>query len=563
MSNTFTPAMSEKVAPPTQDDCSYPMAVCLAQSSVEPSVCDEAEVDKRASTIKDHDLGELSAEYDGAEVKFSQTKKWLLLVVFCVAEYLDIASTCGLFVFTDTIAKDLDIIYAQSSWIVTSYSITFAAFLLFWGRVSDMYSAKPVFAYGFVGLAVLNLIISFMENKMAFLILRALSGVTASATMPSSYRLILAIFEPHELHKALTIFGISGAVANASGMIFAGFLGFITAGGQQAAWRWLFRAITIVIVPFAFVTFYAVPKTSGHHDPRLTSRDKLKRLDFVGCFSMLIAIILLILSLTFGASYGWKTAKFLVPFFLTWPLAIGFFVWEAKLPDGYALLPPSFWRIPNMKLLVAFSLCINPWWTDHQLVLMEHFISVSHDKPVIAALRMLPSGISAIAMAFLFPYLLRFFGGPRWPTAGGIFVGGCMYLLMIYSRGAVANGEYWRWLFPAFVVGTSGAMAAFLGANITIMTTIPPRMSGVAGATFQVALQVGAVVGLAIQAGLLARSPGGIANFSNVQTSFWFQFGWCVLDAVMLAVLFRPGKVPAKVEGGESQTTTAREVAIA
>ncbi|WVQ82157.1 hypothetical protein IAT38_004285 [Cryptococcus sp. DSM 104549] len=548
--------MTEKAASPSQGDSPYPkpVPVCPSHSSVEVSACDEAEADHRAL------CEELSAGYAGAEVKFSQTKKWLLLVVFCVAEYLDIASICAMFVFTDSIANDLDIIYTQSSWIVTSYNITFAAFLLFWGRVSDLYSAKPVFAYGFVGLAVLDLIISFMENKMAFLILRALSGIAASATMPSSYRLILAIFEPHELHKALTIFGISAAVANASGMIFAGLLGFSTTRGQQAAWRWLFRAITIVIVPFAFAAFLAVPKTSGHHGPGLTSRDKLKRLDFVGCFSMLAAIMLLILSLTFGASYGWKTDKFLVPFFLTWPLAIGFFVWEARLPDGYALLPPSFWRIPNMKLLVVFSLCINPFWNDHQLVFLEYFISVVHDKLIIASLRVFPSGVSAVAMALLFPYLLRLFGGPRWPTAGGMLVGGCMYLLMIYSRGVVAHGEYWRWLFPAFVVGTLGNMAAFLGANLTIMTAIPPRMSGVAGATFQVALQIGGVVGLAIQAGLIARNPGGIANFSNVQRSFWFQFGWAVLDAVMLAVLFRPGKVPAKGQEGESKGEPVGEV---
>ena len=29
--------------------------------------------------------------------------------------------------------------------------MTFAAFLLLWGRISDLYSAKPVFAYGFLG----------------------------------------------------------------------------------------------------------------------------------------------------------------------------------------------------------------------------------------------------------------------------------------------------------------------------------------------------------------------------------------------------------------------------
>lgn len=59
--------------------------------------------------------------------------------------------------------------------------------------------------------------------------------------IPSAFRLILALFEPQELNLALTIFGLSGAIANVTGLVIAGFFGFITANGQQAGWRWFFR----------------------------------------------------------------------------------------------------------------------------------------------------------------------------------------------------------------------------------------------------------------------------------------------------------------------------------
>ena len=268
-------------------------------------------------------------------------------------QYLDIASYSGLFVFTDAIINDLEIKYLSSSWIITAYSVTFASFLLLWGRVSDLYSAKPVFAYGFVGVAVTNLIISFMTDQYAYYVFRALSGIAGAATIPSAFRLILAVFEPSELQVALTIFGLSGALANVTGLVLAGFFGFITAGGQLAAWRWFFRSITIIIAPFALSAFYVVPKTKGDRaDEITTGREKFKRLDLVGCVSMLIGIILLILGLTLGATYGFKTAKFLVPFLLSWPIFVGFFIWEAKLPTGYALIPPITWRIPNFTLLI-------------------------------------------------------------------------------------------------------------------------------------------------------------------------------------------------------------------
>lgn len=131
------------------------------------------------------------------------------------------------FVLTDSVAKDLKILFAQQSWVITSYSVTFSAFLLFWGRVADLYSAKPVFTYGFVWLGILSLIISFLKDKYSFFVLRALAGIAGSCLVPSAYRLITHVFEPQELAYAFTVYGISGSLASVSGMIVAGFIGHI------------------------------------------------------------------------------------------------------------------------------------------------------------------------------------------------------------------------------------------------------------------------------------------------------------------------------------------------
>lgn len=160
--------------------------------------------------------------------------------------------------------------------------------------------------------------------------------------------------------------------------------------------------ITIVIVPFAFASFVLVPKTTGD-GAEYTARDKFKRLDLVGCLTMLVSNILLILGLTLGASNGFKTAGFLVPFLLSWPILVFFFVWEARLPDGYALIPPAFWKIPNMPLLIFFSLGIYPWWAVNQLPFVERFLAVNDETPIIAAVRMLPQGIAALAVAMTIP----------------------------------------------------------------------------------------------------------------------------------------------------------------
>jgi hypothetical protein len=74
------------------------------------------------------------------------------------------------------------------------------------------------------------------------------------------------------------------------------------------------------------------------------------------------------------------------------------------------------------------------------------------------------------------------------------------------------------------------------------MTSVPPQTSGVAGAMLQVCLQLGAVVGLSIQAGLFTVKPGNVENEVNVQISYWFEAGWCVLNFLLVVVLFRTHK---------------------
>lgn len=61
--------------------------------------------------------------------------------------------------------------------------MTFGSFLLLWGRVSDLYSAKMVFSLGFLFCGLFSLIVSFMTNEYAFYVFRALYGIAAAATV--------------------------------------------------------------------------------------------------------------------------------------------------------------------------------------------------------------------------------------------------------------------------------------------------------------------------------------------------------------------------------------------
>ena len=161
---------------------------------------------------------------------------------------------------------------------------------------------------------------------------------------------------------------------------------------------------------------------------------------------MLAANLLLILGLTLGASFGWKTPKFIVPFVLSWPLFVLFILWERRLPEGAALIPNSTWRVRNMVVLLFMGMGIFGWFSGVQLPLIERFESYFHESPIQAAVRLLPLGIAAfVPLLFLPRVFARLRPHARWFLAGTQLPPAAALLLLIYSGGKIYNGQYWRW----------------------------------------------------------------------------------------------------------------------
>lgn len=85
------------------------------------------------------------------------------------------------------------------------------------------------------------------------------------------------------------------------------------------------------------------------------------------------------------------------------------------------------------------------------------------------------------------------------------------------------------------------------------MLAAPPGREGVLGATLQTSQQTSTVLALSIQAGLWTTHEGGVHNWKNVQTSWYFELGWTILWLIGFVVFYRPSKnVQTKVEGSDA-----------
>ena len=257
---------------------------------------------------------------------------------------------------------------------------------------------------------------------------------------------------------------------------------------------------------------------------------------------MLAATILLVLGLTLGASDGFNTASFLVPFLLSLVvLAPGFFLWEAYLPEELALLPPSFWRIPNVSLLIVFALNIYGWWSVNFLAHVETYLKVYGESGILAAVRILPQGIAALSVFLLLTFVPKLVSRPRWTVIIGMLAAIVGYVLFVQDTGFV-GADYWKWVFTGSVIGSAGMAASFTSTNVALMTSVDPKNAGVAGAMLQVAFQIGSAVALGVQSGLFTVNEGGIANVGNIHAGFYFQLGWTILSLIAFIIFYRQPK---------------------
>ena len=301
-----------------------------------------------------------------------------------------------------------------------------------------------------------------------------------------------------------------------------------------------------------------IPKPRGQ---KADVEAKWKRLDLVGSLSMLIGIILLVLGLTLGASEGWSSAAFLAPFLLAWPLFALFFVWEHRLPEEYALLPSSTWKIPNFSILIAFALYIYGYWGVAFLPMIEISYRVHEEPAIIAALRIMPFGVSAGLISIALAMIPALVARPRWTIVSGMIACFIGYALFIQWDRDQTGARYWWTIFLGAIIGSAGMQAVLTGINVTVMTSVNPEMAGVAGAVLQVSCQVGNAIALSIQAGLLTVQEGWIYNFNNVRASWLFELGWGVVWLIMFMVFYRPVKEPAEGLDGAELGTEKRHVA--
>jgi hypothetical protein len=95
--------------------------------------------DKLTPPPRDREDGVVGSPNVAESPPMTNVRRYVLLLLFCGAQFMDAFNNTSLFTAIPSIVTALRLDEAESVWLISSFALTFASFLLLSGRLSDVY----------------------------------------------------------------------------------------------------------------------------------------------------------------------------------------------------------------------------------------------------------------------------------------------------------------------------------------------------------------------------------------------------------------------------------------
>src|SRR5205823_12878268 len=163
-----------------------------------------------------------------------------------------------------TLVRDLHASNRQLQWIVDSYNLVFAAFVLAGGSLSDRFGRKGALLTGLGIFAAGSLLGARATSPGQLIAVRGLIGLGAALIFPATLSILTNVFtERSERAKAIGLWGAMTGVGVAAGPIIGGWL------LEHFWWGSVFLALVPVAAVVAALTVLWVPSSRDPNTPRL------------------------------------------------------------------------------------------------------------------------------------------------------------------------------------------------------------------------------------------------------------------------------------------------------
>ncbi len=413
-----------------------------------------------------------------------------------------------------TIEQDFGASPSSVSWVLSGYSIVYAAVLLTSGRLADRYGRKRIYTTGLLVFVAASAACGLAPTLGMLIACRVVQAVGGALLAPAALALVLPEFPMEKKSMAIGVWAAIGSLGAAIGPTFGSLIISV------ASWRWAFY-INLPIGLAAYVLGQRVLHES--RDENATGVP-----DIVSIVAGVGAVGLLALGISKGNEWGYMSSRGLLCFALSAALLPVFIVRcrSARLPVmDLSLLRHRYYAVANIAGLLFTIPFYGAVFANVSFLQQQWNYSVLE-----AGLGTGPAPLMA---------LITSRSAGRWSDRIGqarvALVGGCLLAAtcLVFAVRMTDAASYLSTFLPySLMAGASfGMLLASLQSGA--VKYLPQDRLAMGSAFYNTLRQLGAALAIAITVAIITRP--GYSLLSSFRTA-WAMFG---LIALAVGILMR------------------------
>jgi DHA2 family methylenomycin A resistance protein-like MFS transporter len=380
---------------------------------------------------------------------------------------------------------------SELQWVVSTYTIAFAAFILTAGALGDRIGAKRVFMAGFAIFTAASVACALASSATILIAARGLQGLGAAILVPNSLALLSHAYpDEKQRGRAVGIWAAGASLALTAGPLVG--------GGLIALVGW--RSIFLVNLPIGLAGLWLTWIYASE-----TTRSPQREIDLPGQLAAIAALACLAGAIIEGGTLGWGHPFVIAGFVASAILAILFVLQERRAPQP--MLPLSLFRHRMFALTSLVGLLVNIAFYGLIFVFSLYFQHVNGLSPFATGLAFVPMMGAVLPVNLLAPRVAERIGAPVTIAVGAaLAAAGCLALL-----GIEHGTSYWATCAQLIVIGAGlGLLVPPL--TSTLLGSVEKSRSGIAAGVLNATRQTGSVLGVALFGSLVGQANAFIAG---------------------------------------------------
>jgi EmrB/QacA subfamily drug resistance transporter len=457
----------------------------------------------------------------------------LALLVAGLGIFMVFLDTQILFVAFGAIEESFsDVSTNTMSWVLSGYTLVFAALLVPAGRLADRWGRKRVFLGGLLVFTIASALCGFAPSAGFLIAGRLVQAIGAAALTPTSLALVLRATPRERIPIAVAIWGSMGAVAAAFGPTIGGLL------VDSVGWRWVFF-VNLPVCLVALIAGRRVLVESREADPGPFP-------DLVGSAILALGVGAVSLALVQSDVWGWADARTIGA--IAVGLALGALFVVRSRTQAAPALDLNLFRIPSFRWGNLATAVFGLSFTAMFLANIMFLTSVWGWGIVKAGIAMAPGPLVVLVLARRFGRLAARIG-----TRPLIISGALVYALggVILVTTVNETPNYATSMLPAWLLTGLGVALALPQLSSASVQGLPPDRYALGSAVNQTMRQLGATFGVALVVSFIAGATPGDA-LAHFQRAWWMVIACGILTSVVAVALPPPVRAtvaaPAVVE---------------